>query len=316
MANNTNNSDDRWERDALKQIATELLREQRRSRRWNIFFRLAFLLYLVALLVFATPAFLTSTQSSVGEHTAVVKVDGVISDGAPASAEYVIRGLNAAIKAPGVAGIILEINSPGGSPVQSGIINDEIRRLRGLHPDIPIHAVVGDVCASGAYYIAVATDRIFVDKASMVGSIGVLIDSFGLTGAMEKLGVERRLYTAGESKGFLDPFSPEQPGDIAHVRTLLDDVHQQFIQVVQEGRGDRLVDDPSIFTGLVWSGEQSIALGLTDAVGNTRSVARDIIGAEKLVDYTRQVNLLSRLADRVGASIAQQLELRLRGQMR
>lgn len=316
MANNTNNSDDRWERDALKQIATELLREQRRSRRWNIFFRLAFLLYLVALLVFATPAFLTSTQSSVGEHTAVVKVDGVISDGAPASAEYVIRGLNAAIKAPGVAGIILEINSPGGSPVQSGIINDEIRRLRGLHPDIPIHAVVGDVCASGAYYIAVATDRIFVDKASMVGSIGVLIDSFGLTGAMEKLGVERRLYTAGESKGFLDPFSPEQPGDIAHVRTLLDDVHQQFIQVVQEGRGDRLVDDPSIFTGLVWSGEQSIALGLTDAVGNTRSVARDIIGAEKLVDYTRQVNLLSRLVDRVGASIAQQLELRLRGQMR
>lgn len=317
MANNTNkDSDDRWEREALKQVATELLREQRRARRWNIFFRLAFLLYLVALLVFATPAFLLGGKSAVGEHTAVIKIDGVISENSAASAEYVIEGLNAAIKAPGVAGIILQINSPGGSPVQSGIINDEIRRLRGLHPDIPIHAVVGDVCASGGYYIAVAADRIFVDKASMIGSIGVLIDSFGFTGAMEKLGVERRLYTAGESKGFLDPFSPEQPRDIAHVRELLEDVHRQFIQVVQEGRGDRLANDPQLFTGLVWSGEQSIALGLTDAVGNVHSVARDVIGAEKLVDYTRQVSLFSRLADRVGASLAEQLELRLRGQLR
>lgn len=317
MADNSNsNPDDRWERDALKQVATELLREQRRARRWNIFFRLAFLVYLVALLVFATPALLLGGRGAVGPHTAVIKIDGVISEGAAASAEHILEGLNAAVEAPGVAGIILQINSPGGSPVQSGIINDEIRRLRGLHPDIPIHAVVGDVCASGAYYIAVAADRIFVDKASMVGSIGVLIDSFGFTGTMEKLGIERRLYTAGESKGFLDPFSPERPQELAHVRSLLEDVHQQFIHVVRDGRGDRLADDPQLFTGLVWSGEQSIALGLTDAVGSVHSVAREVIGAEKLVDYTRQVSLFSRLADRVGASIAQQLELRLRGQLR
>ncbi|NLO80111.1 MAG: S49 family peptidase [Xanthomonadaceae bacterium] len=317
MASNIDrNNDDRWERAALERIATELVREQRRARRWNIFFRLAFLAYLIALLVFASPAFMLGSKSAVGRHTAVIKIDGVISEGSPASAESIIESLNAAIKAPGVAGIILQINSPGGSPVQSGIINDEIRRLRGLHPDIPIHAVVGDMCTSGAYYVAVAAERIFVDKASLVGSIGVLIDGFGFTGAMEKLGIERRLYTAGEHKGFLDPFSPVQSEDVAHVRTLLNEVHQQFIQVVRDGRGDRLADDPRLFTGLIWSGEQSIALGLADAIGSVHSVARDVIGAEKLVDYTRQVSLLTRLADRVGASIARQLETRLWGQLR
>lgn len=316
MANNTNNSDDRWERDALKQIGFELLREQRRARRWNIFFRLFFLLYLVALLLFAVPSCQIGKKSAVGSHTALVKIDGVIAEGSPASAEQIVDGLRTAFEAPGVAGIILQINSPGGSPVQAGIVNDEIKRLRELHPDIPLYAVVGDVCASGAYYVAVAAEQIFVDKASMVGSIGVLIDSFGFTGTMEKLGVERRLYTAGESKGFLDPFSPEQPREIAHVRKLLDEVHGQFIRVVQEGRGDRLADDPRLFSGLVWSGEQSIALGLADATGSVHSVARDVIGAENLVDYTPQQGLFARLANQLGASLAQQLELRLRGQLR
>lgn len=318
MPNNiSSNPDDRWERDALKQIAFELVREQRRARRWSIFFRLCFLAYLLLLLALATPSCQIGGGTAIGKHTAVVKIEGMIADGTAASAEQVTGGLRAAFQAPGVAGVILQINSPGGSPVQAGIINDEIRRLRDLHPDIPVHAVVGDVCASGAYYVAAGADQVFVDKASMVGSIGVLIDSFGFTGAMEKLGVERRLYTAGRSKGFLDPFSPEKPDDVAHVQQLLEDVHQQFIQVVKEGRGDRLADDPGLFTGMVWSGEQSIALGLADATGNIRSVARDVIGAEKLVDYTPEISLLSRLADQLGASVAQHLELNFRnGRMR
>jgi protease-4 len=312
MPNNiSSNPDDRWERDALSRIAIELVREQRRARRWSIFFRLCFLVYLLALLALAAPSCQFGGGTAIGKHTAVVKIEGMIADGTAASAEQVTGGLRAAFKAPGVAGIILQINSPGGSPVQAGIINDEIRRLRDLHPDIPVHAVVGDVCASGAYYVAAGADQVFVDKASMVGSIGVLIDSFGFTGTMEKLGVERRLYTAGRSKGFLDPFSPEKPDDVAHVRQLLEDVHQQFIRVVKDGRGDRLSDDPGLFTGMVWSGEQSIALGLADATGNIRSVARDVIGAEKLVDYTPEISLLSRLADQLGASVAKHLELSL-----
>lgn len=308
----SSNSEGRWEREALKQIVKEMVREQRRARRWSVFFRFCFLLYLLLLLVLATPSCQFGGSTAHGRHTAVVKIEGMIADGTAASAEQVTSGLRAAFKAPGVAGVILQINSPGGSPVQAGIIHDEIRRLRELHPEIPVHAVVGDVCASGAYYVAAGADQVFVDKASMVGSIGVLIDSFGFTEAMAKLGIERRLYTAGKSKGFLDPFSPERPDEVAHVQELLDDVHRQFIQIVKDGRGDRLSENPDLFTGMVWSGEQSIALGLADELGNLRSVARDVIGAEKLLDYTPEISLLSRLADQLGASIAQHLELNLR----
>jgi protease-4 len=304
-------SDDRWERDALKQVALEVVREQRRTRRWNIFFRLAILAYLVGLL-FAVPSCQFGRETAVGPHTAVVRIEGVIAEGTAAGADPIVEGLQEAFAAPSVAGVILQINSPGGSPVQAGIINDEIQRLRSLHPKIPVYAVVGDLCTSGAYYVAVAADKIFVDKASMVGSIGVLIDSFGFTATMEKLGVERRLYTAGDSKGFLDPFSPVQPREEAHIQRLLNDVHDQFIRVVKQGRGDRLADDPSLFTGLVWSGEQSVALGLADATGNVYGVARDVIGAEALVDYTADPGILARLADRVGVSAARHLELRLR----
>jgi protease-4 len=304
--------DDRWERDALRQVALEVVREQRRSRRWNIFFRLAILAYLVALL-FVVPSCQIGRKVAVGPHTAVVKVDGVIAEGTVASAEMIVEGLRAAFRAPEVEGVILQINSPGGSPVQAGIINDEIRRLRELHPNVPIYAVVGDVCTSGAYYVAVSADKIFVDKASMVGSIGVLIDSFGFTGTMDKLGIERRLYTAGESKGFLDPFSPQQPREIAHVKRLLNEVHTQFIDVVKRGRGERLADEPALFTGLVWSGARSIELGLADASGNVYSVARDVIGAEELVDYTPQLGVFARLADQIGASAARHLQTSLRG---
>lgn len=305
-------NEDRWERDALKQVALEVVREQRRARRWNIFFRLAILAYLVALL-FAVPSCQVGRTVAVGPHTAVVRLEGVIAEGTPASAELIVKGLQAAFEAPEVAGVILQVNSPGGSPVQSGIINDEMRRLRALHPDIPLYVAVGDVAASGAYYVAVAADKIFVDKASMVGSIGVLIDSFGFTGAMDKLGVERRLYTAGESKGFLDPFSPEQPREIAHVRQLLNEVHGQFIQVVKEGRGERLADDPTLFTGLVWSGERSIELGLADATGNVYSIARDVIGVEQMVDYTPRMDFFTQLADQIGMSAARHLRLTLQG---
>lgn len=308
----SNTTEDRWERDALKQIALEIVREQRRSRRWNIAFRLALLAYLVALL-FAIPSCQFGEKAVAGPHTAVVRLEGMIAEGTVASAELVVEGLQAAFTAPEVAGVILQINSPGGSPVQAGIINDEILRLRARHPAIPVFAVIGDIGTSGAYYIAVAADKIFVDKASMVGSIGVLIDSFGFTRTMEKLGVERRLYAAGESKGFLDPFSPERPEEVAHARRLLNDVHAQFIQVVKQGRGDRLIDDPSLFTGLVWSGEQSVALGLADGTGNAHSVARDVIGAEQLVDYTPRLGLLARFAEQVGASVARRLALTLRG---
>lgn len=309
----SNDTDQRWERVALKQIALEVVREQRRTRRWNIFFRICFLAYLTALLVFAMPSCQTGRGGTLGPHTAVVKIDGMIAEGTAASAELIVKGLQAAFEAPNVAGVILQINSPGGSPVQAGIVNDELKRLRTQHPDVPLYAVVGDLCTSGAYYIAVGADKIFVDKASMVGSIGVLIDGFGFTGAMDKLGVERRLYAAGEYKGLLDPFSPQRPAETAHIQALLDEVHAQFVSVVKEGRGDRLADDPALFSGLVWSGEQSIALGLADATGNVHSVARDVIGAEELVEYTPRLGLLARLTDQLGASVARHIELRLHG---
>ncbi len=302
---------EQWAQQALKDIALEAIREQRRARRWGIFFKLAILVYLVAL-AFLAPSCQPGIKVT-DRHTAVISVEGMIAENSPASADIIIQGLRDAFEAEGVAGVVLKINSPGGSPVQSGMVNDEIRRLRQQHPDIPVYAVVTDLCTSGAYYMAVAADRIYVDKASIVGSIGVLMDSFGFTGAMEKLGIERRLYTAGSHKGFLDPFSPQQPEDVAHVRQLLNEIHRQFIKVVKEGRGERLKADDKVFSGLVWTGEQSIELGLADALGDVRTVAREVIGAEQLVDYTPRMDFLSVFAERIGASAMRQLHVQLRG---
>ena len=246
-------------------------------------------------------------MTSPGKHTALVQVNGVIANDSAASAEQITAGLQAAFKDSNTMGVVLRINSPGGSPVQAGQINDEIRRLRAQHPNIPLYAVVEDVCASGGYYIAVAADQIFVNRASLVGSIGVLMDGFGFSGVLNKLGVERRLLTAGDNKGFLDPFSPLDPKQRAHAQQMLDDIHAQFIDVVKRGRGDRLKADPQIFSGLVWTGERSIELGLADALGSVEYVAREVIKADTIVDYTPRENIAERVVRRFGAASAEAL---------
>jgi protease-4 len=246
-----------------------------------------------------------------GRHTAVIEIDGVIESGGEVDADEVIGSLRSAFGDAGTAGVVLRINSPGGSPVQAGIISDEIRRLRAEHPGIPLYAVVEEVCASGGYYLAAAADRIYVDKASLVGSIGVLMNGFGFTGTMEKLGVERRLLTAGDNKGFLDPFSPVSDAQRAHAAKMLGVIHQQFIETVRTGRGDRLRESPELFSGLVWTGATSIELGLADELGSLRSVARDVIKAETLVDYTRRDNVAERLAKRVGMAAGEVLARQL-----
>ena len=239
-----------------------------------------------------------------GKHTALIDLEGVISSNSAASADNLIPSLQAAFKDKGTQGVILRINSPGGSPVQSGYVNDEITRLRALYPKIPLYVVVEDVCASGGYYIAAAADKIYVNKASIVGSIGVLMDGFGFTGAMNKLGVERRLMTAGENKGFMDPFSPRNPKHETFTKGMLNEIHQQFISVVKQGRGKRLKDSPEIFSGLFWSGQKSIELGLADEIGSLESVARDVIKAENIVDFTKHDGFADRLAKRFGACVA------------
>ncbi len=251
-----------WERNVLEKVALAAIQEQRRSRQWGMFFKMMVLLYLFALLFIGMGWFSGSDVSKGGGHTALIDVSGVIGPGTNASADKVIAGMQAAFKDSNTKGVILRINSPGGSPVQAGYINDEIRRLRSKHPEVPLYAVVEDICASGGYYIAAAADKIFVDKASIIGSIGVLMDGFGFTGTMEKLGVERRLLAAGKNKGFLDPFSPIQEEQTAHAETMLDDIHQQFIGVVRQGRGKRLKETPEMFSGLLWVGQKSIDLGL------------------------------------------------------
>ena len=284
----------------LEKVAFATLQEQRAKRRWGIFFKLAGLAYLIAL-----PALLMdwgdSEQLADRRHTAVIHLRGTIEAQGEASAQNLNDALEAAFADKGTAGVILRVNSPGGSPVQAGIVHDEILRLRTAHPQIPIYAVVEDVCASGGYYVAVAADKIFVDKASIVGSIGVLMDAFGFTGTMEKLGIERRLLTAGENKGFLDPFSPQDLKQKEHAQVLLREIHQQFIEVVRRGRGDRLRETPELFSGLMWTGSQSVSLGLADGLGTVGSVARDVIKAEKLVEYTVKDNLAERLARRLRA---------------
>ncbi|HRK78314.1 MAG TPA: S49 family peptidase [Thiobacillus sp.] len=294
-----------WEREVLEKLALSAIQEQRRSRHWSILFKTLGFLYLFIVL-FLVAGWFGSDGVSIKEHTALVDLQGVIASD-QASADSVISSLQGAFKDKKTKGVILRINSPGGSPVQAGQIYDEIRRLRALHPKTPLYAVVDDICASGGYYVAAGADKIFVDKASIVGSIGVLMDGFGFTQTMQKLGVERRLLTAGENKGFLDPFSPVDPRQAAFAKQMLEEIHAQFIGVVREGRGKRLQETPEMFSGLVWSGEKSIQLGLADALGNVESVARDVIKAEDIVDYTQREGLAQRLAGRLGASVAKAL---------
>ena len=295
-----------WERSVLEKVALAAIQEQRRARRWGIFFKLMLLLY-VTVLLFIALGWTSKRDGLAGDHTALVDLTGVISATSQASADKVIGGLQAAFKDKHTKGVVLRINSPGGSPVQAGYINDEIRRLRTKHPRIPLYAVVEDICASGGYYVAASADKIFVDKASIIGSIGVLMDGFGFTGTMEKLGVERRLLAAGENKGFLDPFSPIRKEQKTHAETMLNDIHQQFISVVRKGRGERLKETPDMFSGLLWVGQKSIDLGLADAMGSLEYVAREVIKAEDIVDYSEQENLAERFARRFGAVAAEAL---------
>jgi len=290
-----------WERDLLRKLATQSLAEQRRARRWGIFFKLLTFAYLALLLVLWKADGLLDTGLSTGKHTAVVKVEGLIGPGQKASADNIIKGLRDAFEDKSTKGVILRIDSPGGSPVQAGYVNDEIRRLKKKYKDIPVYAVATDVCASGAYFMAVAADEIYVDKASLVGSIGVLINGFGFTGAMEKLGVERRLLTAGKNKGLFDPFSPLRGQDVDYLQGVLGELHAQFIAQVKEGRGDRLKETDGLFSGLLWSGERAVELGLADGLGSSSYVARELVGAEKLVDFTYEGDLVERLAERLGA---------------
>lgn len=303
--NKTELNKEEWQADVISKLAFAAVEEQRRTRRWNIFFKSIFFIYFFVLFIVAfSSSDSGKTLGKNSEHTALVEVQGVIADGAEASADNIIEGLRAAFKAPKAKAVILRINSPGGSPVQAGYVYDEIKRLRKLHKDKKVYAVVSDMCASGGYYIAVAADEIYVDKASIVGSIGVLMNGFGFTEAMKKVGVERRLYTAGESKGFLDPFSEVKEKDKQHIQTLLGTIHKQFIETVKEGRGKRLVDDERLFTGLVWTGEESVELGLSDGLGSSSFVAREIIEAETIIDYTPRPDYLDRFADRIGIAMA------------
>jgi len=284
-----------------EQFARAYLMDRRSERRWRIFFRLSWLLLVIAV-VYGVVVSRNKVTAPTGPHTALIEVRGEIADGAEASAENLVPGIKNAFEDAGALAVVVRINSPGGSPVQAGIINDEIRRLKKLH-NKKVYAVVEESCASGAYYIAVATDEIYVDKASIVGSIGVLMDSFGATGLMEKLGVERRLLTAGENKGIGDPFSPLQPKQRAYLQAMLDQIHQQFIKVVREGRGARLKETPDTFSGLFWNGQQALEMGLADHLGNLDYVAREVVKAEEVVDYTPRENVAERLAKRFGASI-------------
>jgi len=288
------------------------VQEQRRSRRWGIFFKLLTFVYLFGALVMLSPLVSMEKSASRGAHyTALIEVRGVIADKESASADNIVGSLRSAFEDPKVKAIILRINSPGGSPVQSGYVFDEIRRLRGLHPDTKVYAVISDLGASGAYYIASAADEIYADKSSLVGSIGVTAAGYGFVGTMEKLGVERRAYSSGEHKAFLDPFQPQKADETQFWQGVLDTTHNQFIASVKKGRGDRLKDKehPELFSGLVWSGEQALPLGLIDGLGSASSVARDVIGEKELVDFTVQESPLDRFSKKLGASVAEQLAM-------
>lgn len=292
-----------WERQTIEKLVFAALAEQRAARRWKIFFRLLWIGLLVSL-VWLLYSDMAPTTSVSKPHTALIEVRGPIAADAEASAQSIVSSLRSAFEDPGAQGVVLLIDSPGGSPVQAGIIADEIHRLKALH-DKPIHAVVEETCASAAYYIASAADNIYVDKASIVGSIGVMMNGFGFTELMDKIGVERRLMTAGENKGFMDPFSPQSEAQVRQVQEMLDDIHQQFIGVVRRGRGERLKETPEIFSGLVWSGQRAVALGLADDLASLEQVARDVIQAEEIIDYTQRENVAQRLARRFGAGVGE-----------
>lgn len=290
-----------WERATLEKLVMAGLAEQRSARRWRNGIRIAWMVLLVLVVWFGMERG-GSTADVSKPHTAVVEIKGEIASGGEASADLIVAAMRSAFEDEGSKAVVLLINSPGGSPVQAGIINDEIRRLKAKH-NKPVYAVVEETCASAAYYIAVGADQIFVDKASVVGSIGVLMDGFGFTGLMDKLGVERRLMTAGENKGFMDPFSPQTEKQRAFAQAMLDQIHKQFIDVVKTGRGNRLKETPETFSGLFWTGQQAIELGLADQLGNLDFVAREVVKAEDIVDYTRKDNVAERLVKRFGASI-------------
>ena len=299
-------AEENWERKALERVALAAIQEQRRARHWGIFFKILLFVYLFALLFIAL-GWTGKKEASTGKHTALVELRGVIGPESSASADNVVTGLQEAFKDKRTQGVILRINSPGGSPVQAGHINDEIKRLRAKYPNIPLYAVVEDICASGGYYVAVAADQIYVDKGSIIGSIGVLMDGFGFTGLMDKLGVERRLLAAGKNKGFLDPFSPVVEDQKEYAESMLGEIHQQFITVVRQGRGKRLKETPDLFSGLLWVGTRSVELGLADALGSVDFVAREIVKAEEIVDFTPRENIAERVARRFGAAMADTL---------
>lgn len=301
MADESNSN---WERKVLEKVALAAIGEQQRARRWGIFFKLLGFAYVTVLLATVVDWDAVNPDGKGMKHTALVEMHGVIQAKGDANADDIIGALQAAFDDKGTAGVVLRINSPGGSPVQAGIISDEIGRLRSRHPDTPLYVVVEDICASGGYYVAAAADKIFVDKASIVGSIGVLMDGFGFTGSMDKLGVERRLLTAGENKGFLDPFSPQNERHKSHAQGMLNDIHQQFIDVVRKGRGKRLKETPDMFSGLMWTGAKTIELGLADGFGTVDFVAREVIQAEEVRDYTMKPNLAEKFARRFGAEVA------------
>jgi len=291
-----------WQQDLINRLAFAAITEQRRHRRWSVFFKFLFFGYLVVLLFLYQPDFSLDPGQN-ASHTALVEMKGVIAPDKEASADNIVSGLRSAFENSNTAGVILRINSPGGSPVQSGYINDEIKRLREKYPDTPFYVVIADICASGGYYVAAAADKIYADKASIVGSIGVRMDGFGFVDAIDKLGIERRLITAGEHKGFLDPFQPTKNSDVAHVQALLNDIHEQFIEVVKAGRGEKLKDDPNLFSGFVWTGEQALELGLVDELASSSYVAREVIGAETIVDYTPTEDLLEKFSKRLGTAL-------------
>ncbi len=292
-----------WERKLLEQLAFATLREQQTARRWKVALRLAWLV-LLAVVFWQAFSYNTPTSNPSLPHTAMVSIRGEIGSEGEGSAENVMTAMRNALEDSGSQALVLLINSPGGSPVQAGLINDEIHRLKALHKK-PIYAVVEESCASAAYYIAAAADKIYVDKASIVGSIGVLMDGFGFTGLMDKLGVERRLMMAGVNKGFLDPFSPQTEAQRKHAQAMLDQIHAQFIEVVRKGRGERLKETPEMFSGLFWSGQQAVDMGLADSLGSLDGVARDVVKSPEVVDYTRHENVAERLAKRFGAALGE-----------
>jgi protease-4 len=301
--NQSENANQNWERQALEHLLLENLKETRKARRWKAVFRILTLITFIGVVLAVFDFHLPGRGMGMEKHTALVTLEGEISSSSMANALDINSSLTAAFENENSAGVVLRINSPGGSPVQAGMMNDEIHRLRKLYPSKPLYVVVEDICASGGYYVAVAGDQILVDKASLVGSIGVIMEGFGFTGLMDKLGVTRRMITAGSNKGMMDPFSKENPQQVEMIKNMIDEIHQQFIAVVKAGRGDRLKETPEMFSGRVWNGEQAIKIGLVDGYGTVETVARDIFKAPDILDYTMKENFAERVAKRFGAEV-------------